>query len=79
MDTKTPEIIEVFADTGETIVRPATPEEIAQMEAEQAAYAAEQAAIEAQKAARQTARQNAIAKLDALGLTVDEIEALLGT
>lgn len=54
-------------------VREATADEAATIELVQADAAAEQAALAAQEAAKQSAR----AKLAALGLTDDEINALI--
>lgn len=66
----------VNCETGETEVLPLTAEEIAQREADAAAFAAEQAAREAEEAAKAEAKASAEAKLAALGLTADEIAAL---
>ncbi len=68
--------IEVNCETGEVTERPLTAEEIAQREADAAAFAAEQAAKEAEAAAVATAKTSAEAKLAALGLSADEIAAL---
>ena len=68
--------IEVNCETGEVTERPLTAEEIAQREADAAAFAAEQAAREAAEAAAAEAKASAQAKLAALGLTADEIAAL---
>jgi hypothetical protein len=71
-----PTRIEVDCSTGiETIIE-LTDAEIAQMEADAAAYAVEQAAREAAEAAATEAKASAQAKLAALGLTADEIAAL---
>ena len=51
-----------------------TPEEVKQWETDNAAYAAHAAAVEAQA----VARASALAKLAELGLTDDEIAALVG-
>lgn len=59
------EVKEVNAETGEEIVRPATAEEIAQAEIDQAA--AEAAAA---------AKQETIDKLKALGLEISDLEVL---
>jgi hypothetical protein len=59
----------------QTVV-PLTAEEIAQREADAAAYAAQKAIQEAEEAAKATAKASAEAKLAALGLTADEIAAL---
>lgn len=71
-DTK----IVVNCETGETTVVTLTSEEIAQREADAAAFAVEQAAREAAEAAAQAAKESAQSKLAALGLTADEIAAL---
>jgi DNA-binding NarL/FixJ family response regulator len=62
----------VDAITGETIIRPLTPEELAEREQMQA----EQEALQAEQDAKIAARQSALAKLAALGLTEEEIGAL---
>ncbi|HSG53121.1 MAG TPA: hypothetical protein VLA40_13525, partial [Rheinheimera sp.] len=59
-------------ETGETIIRPLTAEEIAQRELD----AAEAAALKAAAEAKAAARQSALAKLAELGLTEEEIAAL---
>ena len=63
---------EFNGETGETIIRPLTAEEIAQRENDATEIAAQQAAI----AAKAAARQSALAKLAELGLTEEEIAAL---
>lgn len=68
--------IEVNCETGEVTERPLTAEEIAQREADAAAFAAEQAAKEAEAAAVAAAKASAESKLAALGLSADEIAAL---
>jgi len=60
--------------TNESIVRSMNADEEAIIQASIAQVAQEQAII----AARQAARQSAISKLAALGLTVDEISAAFG-
>ena len=65
--------IEINCTTGEVIERPLSAEELAQHEADAAAYAAAQAEREA---AAQAAKESAQAKLAALGLTAEEIAAL---
>ena len=64
-DTKQPTILEVDALTGEQVIRNLTSEEISQIEL---------GASQAQS--RIAARQSALAKLAALGLTEAEIAAL---
>jgi len=58
------------------VIRNLTSEEIAQREADAAAYAAEQAKREAEEAAKAAAKASAESKLAALGLSADEIAAL---
>lgn len=71
-----PTKIIVDCSTGiETIIE-LTDAEIAQMEADAAAFAARKAEEEAAEAAAAEAKASAQAKLAALGLTADEIAAL---
>lgn len=65
----------VNCETGETVERALTPEEIAAREAEAAAFAEQQAAAEAEAVAKAAAKQ---AVLDRLGLTAEEAALLLG-
>ncbi len=65
------QIKEVNCTTGEEIVRDATTEEIAQIEADQAKNAARQAEATAKAAQRQ-------ALLNRLGITEEEARILLG-
>lgn len=67
----------VDCSTGEQQVIPLTAEEIAQREADAAAFAAEQAARDAEAAAAAEAKASGIAKLLALGLTEEEANALV--
>jgi len=66
----------VDCSTGITTEVELTAEEIAQREADAAAYAEQKAAEDAAAAAKAEAKASAEAKLAALGLTVDEIAAL---
>lgn len=66
----------VDCSTGEQSIVELTDEEIAQREADRAAWAAEQAAREAAEAAKAEAKASAEAKLASLGLTPEEIAAL---
>ena len=66
----------VNCETGEVQELELTAEEVAQREADAAAYAAEQAAREAEAAAVAAAKESAQSKLAALGLSADEIAAL---
>jgi 2-hydroxychromene-2-carboxylate isomerase len=61
--------------TGETVTRDFTADELAQYEAEKAQLALQAAANDVATTDKQAARQ---AVLDKLGLTADEIAALLG-
>lgn len=77
MATKSkPTRIEVNCETGETTVIELTAEEIAQLEADQAAATTAQATLEAEQATKAAAKASALAKLEALGLTAEEIAAL---
>jgi DNA-binding NarL/FixJ family response regulator len=58
--------------TSETIIRPLTPEELAEREA----MRIQQESLQAEQDAKIAARQSALAKLAALGLTEEEIGAL---
>jgi DNA-binding NarL/FixJ family response regulator len=62
------------AESGETITRPMTNEEIATQEL----ISIEAAAQRAEQEAKAADRESAIAKLSLLGLTENEISALLG-
>lgn len=62
-------------ETGEETIRPYTDEEIAEVEAYRASVIAEKAKRDAEQASKNAARQ---AVLDKLGLTADEVKALLG-
>jgi hypothetical protein len=65
---------DIFGDTGEVIERDATAEEIAA----QAELHNQFLAQEVTKENRQAAKDSAIAKLAALGLTEDEAKAIIG-
>ena len=70
--------IVVNCETGVTEEVPLTAEEIAQREADAAAWAEQKAAEEAEAAAVAAAKQSAQEKLKSLGLTDTEIAALTG-
>jgi antitoxin component HigA of HigAB toxin-antitoxin module len=65
-------VTEVNAETGETILRDATEAEIAQIEKD----AIEQEKINAAKAQAAAKKAAAQAKLEALGLTTEDLKAL---
>lgn len=69
-------ITTVYPD-GRTEERLATPEEVAQREADIAAAEAQRVAEEQATAAREAARASALEKLQALGLTADEVATIL--
>jgi hypothetical protein len=71
-----PTKIVMDCSTGVESIIELTDEEIAQLEADRAAWAAEQAAREAEAQASAEAKASAQAKLAALGLTPEEIAAL---
>ena len=71
-----PTKIVVDCSTGVEEIIELTDAEIAQMEADAAAFATAEAAREAAEAAAAEAKASAQAKLAALGLTSDEIAAL---
>jgi hypothetical protein len=73
-DTK----IVVDCSTGEVSEIELTAEEVAQRAADAKAYADAKAAEEAEAAAKAAAKASAEAKLAKLGLTADEVSALLG-
>jgi hypothetical protein len=66
----------VDCSTGVTTEVELTDAEVAQREADAAAYAVEQAARDAEAAAKAAAKASGEAKLAALGLTAEEISAL---
>ena len=66
----------VDCSTGVTTEVELTDEEVAQREADAAAYAVEQAARDAETAAKAAAKASGESKLAALGLTAAEIAAL---
>ena len=68
----------VDCSTGITTEVELTAEEIAQREADALAWAEVEAEREAEATAKAEAKASAEAKLSALGLTADEIEALVG-
>jgi hypothetical protein len=70
-------ITTVYPD-GRTETRDATPEEVAQRDADLVAFEAERVAREAAEAQVAAAKASAIAKLEALGLTTDEVSAAFG-
>ena len=79
METPVKVVVDLSKPKGEReSIIPLTAEEIAEREAMAAQAAQEQAEREAEEAARIAAKESAQAKLAALGLTEDEVAALLG-
>jgi hypothetical protein len=70
--------IEINCETGIVTERPLTAEEIAANEAAAAQATADALAAEEVAAAKAAAKASAEGKLAALGLTADEVAALLG-
>jgi len=70
--------IEINCETGEVTERPLTADEIAANEAAAAQAAADALAAEEEATAKAAAKASAQAKLATLGLTADEVAALLG-
>ena len=71
-----PTRIEINCETGVESIIELTDAEVAQMEADAAAFAASEATRLAAEAAKAEAKASAEAKLAALGLSADEIAAL---
>lgn len=79
METPVKIIVDLSKPEGEReSIVPLTAEEIAQREADAAQFAQEQAEREAAEAQRQANKESAKAKLAALGLSDEEVAALLG-
>lgn len=70
------QITTVYPD-GRKEVRDATPEEVAQREADIAAMEEQKAAEEAELARQQAAKESALAKLAAIGLTEEEAATII--
>ena len=67
----------INCSTGEKTEVELTAEEIAQREADAALFAEQEAARQAEQEAKAEAKASAVAKLSSLGLTEDEVSALL--
>ena len=72
------ENIEYNTQTGETTVIPFTSEQIAEVQARKDALQKQQNELEAELQEQENAKASALAKLAALGLTQDEVTALIG-
>jgi len=73
-----PNVVEVDCSTGISTTRPMTADEIAAQKKMQEDFAAQQAAQAEADAAKAAAKESANAKLAKLGLTADEIAAIIG-
>jgi DNA-binding transcriptional regulator YhcF (GntR family) len=73
----TPTKLVVNCETGEQTIVPFTAEEIAEMEANNKAFAEAQAKREAEAKAKAEAKASALAKLQELGLTEEEAAAVI--
>lgn len=76
--TDTPKVIEIDCSTGESIERDMTADEIANMQAMAAEAEARRVADEEAAKAKANFKSSAQAKLAKLGLTEDEINAIIG-
>jgi len=72
------DVLEINAQTGERIERDFTAAERKQREKDRAEAAAAAQAAADEAAAREAAKASALAKLEALGLTADEAQAIAG-
>jgi hypothetical protein len=70
------DVLEINVPIGERIERDFTADELAQHEKDQAEAEASAQAAADEAAAREAARASALAKLEALGLTADEAQAI---
>jgi hypothetical protein len=77
-ETETPMVAEIDCSTNTISYRPMTDEEVAAQEARAIEYAELQTEREAQAQAKAEAKASALAKLEALGLTEEEAEAIAG-
>ena len=68
----------VDCSTGESTIVPLTEEELAQRETDRLAWEAQETTRLAEEEAKAIAEASAISKLEALGLTAEEIAALKG-
>lgn len=73
-----PTRIEINCETGEETVIELTDAEVAELEAQAAIADQQRQELEAAEAAKAAAAASAVAKLEAIGLTAEEIAALRG-
>ena len=72
------DVLEINVPTGERVERDFTADELAQREKDQAEAAAAAQAAADEAAAKEAAKASALAKLEALGLTAEEAQAIAG-
>jgi len=72
------DVLEINVPSGERIERDFTADELDQREKDQAEAAAQAAAAAQAFADREAAKASALAKLEALGLTTEEAQAIAG-
>jgi len=72
------DVLEINVPTGERVERDFTADELAQREKDQAQAAAAAQAAADEAAAKEAAKASALAKLEALGLTTEEAQAIAG-
>jgi hypothetical protein len=72
------DILELDAETGKVVERAFTAAERKQREKDEAESKARAQATADETAAREAAKASALAKLEALGLTADEAQAIAG-
>lgn len=75
---ETSKIVQIDCSTGEEIVRDMTEEEISLLNEISEYNEQQRIAQEAEEAAKLAAKESAVSKLSSLGLTEEEIQALVG-
>ena len=76
--TDTPTKVIIDCSTGESTTVPLTPEELEQRELDRLAFEQAEAERKAAEEEKKALEASAVSKLEALGLTADEIAALKG-
>lgn len=78
MTEETKTVVEVNCTTGEQVVRAMTAEELADLAISTAQAEARDEALRVERLAFEEARASALAKLTSLGLSEDELKAIVG-
>lgn len=78
MTEETKTVVEVNCTTGEQVVRAMTAEELADLAISTAQAEARDEALRVERLAFEEARTSALAKLTSLGLSEDELKAIVG-